>query len=343
MDREKRLKRQKEFLVQTAYWIVWVCIAALLIKYVGSVLLPFAAAFAAAWVLSFPVAYVSARLHVKRSIVSVLTVVLFYGLLAGLLYLLGSRIAALVQDIFIDVTAFVSDMLLLVPPELVNQTKETLPQVSERVISGVSDMASNIPSLCMNILLTMIATVFTELEFPEILAFIGRQIPEDWQETVTEIRAYTAGMIGKCMLSYLLIMLVTFAELVVGFLLLRIEGAFAIAFIIAVLDILPVLGTGTILLPWMIIAFVAGNPKQGIGLLTLYLLITVVRNIIEPRLVGSQMGLSPVVMLPCMILGLHFFGLCGMFLMPYGAAFVKSLNDRGVIHIFKMEEKDVGC
>lgn len=341
MDREKRLKRQREFLVQTAYWAVWTCIAALLIKYAGSVLLPFAAALVIAWVLSFPVAYVATRLSIRRSIVAVFAVVLFYGLLAGLLYLLGSQAMVLVRDVFSDITCFLSDMMLLVPPELVNQTRETLPQISERVINGVSDMAANIPSLCMNILLTMIATVFTELEFPEILVFIKLQIPKDWQETVTEIQTYTVGMIGRCMLSYLFIMLVTYAELTIGFLLLHIEGAFAIAFIIAVLDILPVLGTGTILLPWMIIAFAAGNPRQGIGILILYLIITVVRNMIEPRLVGSQLGLSPVVMLPCMILGLHFFGLLGMFLMPYGVAFVKGLNDRGVIHIFKMEKNEL--
>lgn len=60
---------------------------------------------------------------------------------------------------------------------------------------------------------------------------------------------------------------------------------------------------------------------------------------IEPRLVGRQMGLSPVVMLPCMIVGLHFFGIVGLFAVPLVVAFVNSLNEKGVIHIFQMEKE----
>lgn len=129
---------------------------------------------------------------------------------------------------------------------------------------------------------------------------------------------------GKCAAAYVFIFLMTFAELAAGLLLLRIEGAFAIAFLIAVLDILPVLGTGTVLLPWAVIAFAGGNARMGIGVIGLYLIITVVRNIVEPKLVGKQMGLSPVVMLPCMIVGLHFFGILGLFGVPLLASFLKN-------------------
>lgn len=133
---------------------------------------------------------------------------------------------------------------------------------------------------------------------------------------------------GKCAGGIRFHLLMTFAELAAGLLLLRIEGAFAIAFLIAVLDILPVLGTGTVLLPWAVIAF-AGGKRMGIGVIGLYLIITVVRNIVEPKLVGKQMGLSPVVMLPCMIVGLHFFGILGLFGVPLLASFLKKLYSDG--------------
>lgn len=366
MDREQRLKRQKEILIQVVYWLVWVCAVVVIIKYVGPVLLPFVLAFVVAWVLSFPVGYVTEKLHMNRSFAAVSVVVLFYTLIGAALYLLGSRIVTLVQVFYSDITYFFLNTIFPMAQafygwlnglfggaaqmagqtsdggaaELVSQAGEMLSGVSVKVISGVSDMASNIPGICMNILLMLIATIFMELEFPEILKFLGRQIPESWQKAVTEIRTYTLGTLGKCIVSYILILGLTYVELSIGFLCLQIEGAFTIAFFIAILDILPVLGTGTVLLPWMIIAIASGNLIMGIGILVLYLVITVVRNIVEPRLVGSQMGLSPVVMLPCMILGLHFFGLFGLFFLPYGVAFVKSLNDRGVIHIFKMEDKE---
>ena len=83
-----------------------------------------------------------------------------------------------------------------------------------------------------------------------------------------------------------------------GLLLLRVEGAVVIVgFVVAILDILPVLGTGMVLLPWAVIAASSGNLSLGIGLVALYVVVTVVRNIAEPHLVGRQMGLSPVVTL----------------------------------------------
>lgn len=364
MDRVKRLKMQKEFLIQAAYWLVWICIVVWIIKYIGPVLLPFVLAFLVAWGLSYPVEYVTKWLHLNRSMVSVFVVVLFYVLIAAAIYFLGIKMMAFIQQFYAYITYFFTGTIIPLaqdfcswwngllgvteqmamqtpdgmPAEIASQAGEMLSGVSVKVIDNVSDIASNIPRLCMNILLTVIATVFTEVEYEEVVLFLERQIPEGWKNTTAEIRTGILELAGKCMLSYLLIMLLTYAELVVGFWLLGIEGAFVIAFIIAVLDILPVLGTGTILLPWMIAAFMSGNLKQGIGILLLYLVITVVRNIVEPRLVGSQIGLSPVVMLPCMILGLHFFGLPGLFIVPYGTAFLKSLNDRGVIHIFNRNE-----
>lgn len=363
MDREERLKKQREFLIKTAYWAVWGGAAVLLVKFVGPVLLPFILAFFIAWLLYYPVNFVSDKMHIKRNLAAIIFVFLFYALVGTLLYLLGSHIVGLIQGIFEELTTFLSQtiypmlqnfcawieqitsagkedaqMLRMAGEEseaVLSRAGEMVDGVSGSVISGMSGIAAMIPGACMNVLLAIIATVFMELDFPGILSFLRRQIPKKWQKTVSDIKRYTMETMGKCVLSYVIIFGMTFAELAAGFLFLGIEGAFAIAFIIAVLDILPVLGTGTVLIPWTVIAFTSGNLKMGIGILVLYLVITVVRNIVEPRLVGRQMGLPPVVMLPCMILGLKLFGVVGMFGVPFGVAFLKSLNDRGVIHIFK--------
>lgn len=365
MDRTERLKRQKDFLVQVAYWAVWGTVAIVLIKYVGPAVLPFVIAFFVAWALSHPTDFLSERLHLKRSLAAVLVVALFYLLIGGLVYLLGSRIVTLIQDMFSDISAFLTGTLYPMiekfsawyertvgtaqtvtagvdggtdSMEFMGQASEILSGMSAKLIDKVSGVASYIPQMCMNILLTVIATVFTELEFKDILKFMGRLIPKRWQQTATEIKSYTVGTLGKCVLSYVIIFGVTFVELTVGFWILGVDGALPIAFLIAILDILPVLGTGTVLLPWMVIAFASGNLKMGLGILVLYLVITVVRNILEPRLVGRQMGLSPVVMLPCMILGLRFFGIIGLFVVPFAVAFIKDLNDRGVLHLFRAKE-----
>lgn len=359
MDRETRLRRQKEFLIQIAYWAVWGVAAIVALKYIGNVVLPFVLAFLVAWGLSFFVDFATAKLHLRRGLAAVLTVVLFYGILAVLLYLLGSRIVELMQGCAAEVTCFFRNTVIPLLQAIniwvegvmednaqnmnaaaVSRASEMTLGVSAKVFDGMSEVAAYIPGVCMDLFLTVIATMLIELEFPDICAFIARQIPKRWKRSVEELQKYVMGTLGRYALSYFLILLLTFAELTAGLLLLRIEGAFAIAFIIAILDIFPVLGTGTILLPWAVIVSASGNLPLGIGLLLLYLVITVVRNIVEPHLVGKQMGLSPIVTLVSLIVGLHFLGIVGMILLPLGVALIKSLNDSGVIHLFRTAEEE---
>lgn len=359
MDRETRLRRQKEFLIQIAYWAVWGVAAIVALKYIGNVVLPFVLAFLVAWGLSFFVDFATAKLHLRRGLAAVLTVVLFYGILAVLLYLLGSRIVELMQGCAAEVTCFFRNTVIPLLQAIniwvegvmednaqnmnaaaVSRASEMTLGVSAKVFDGMSEVAAYIPGVCMDLFLTVIATMLIELEFPDICAFIARQIPKRWKRSVEELQKYVMGTLGRCALSYFLILLLTFAELTAGLLLLRIEGAFAIAFIIAILDIFPVLGTGTILLPWAVIVSASGNLPLGIGLLLLYLVITVVRNIVEPHLVGKQMGLSPIVTLVSLIVGLHFLGIVGMILLPLGVALIKSLNDSGVVHLFRTAEEE---
>ncbi len=129
-------------------------------------------------------------------------------------------------------------------------------------------------------------------------------------------------------------MLLTFFELTVGLHILGIENALVIAFLIAIFDVLPVLGTGGIMLPWILISFLNNQVKTGVGLLILYLVITVIRNIIEPKIVGKQIGLHPLLMLMCMYLGARLFGFLGIFILPILILIVQNLNDTGIIHIY---------
>lgn len=368
MNREERLRRQKDFLTGFAFWVVWLVILWVVLKAAGSVLFPFLAAFAVAALLAGAVKFITERTHIKRGIVAVTTVLFFYILLAAVLYFAGSYLVRLIYDLTRELSVFFSDTVVPVMQRFyqwverlsvvfypVGQTEKTqglqdvgaesaqtlknagklMSGISDGVIDGVSGMAAGIPGFFMKLLITVIATVFMELEFPQIMAFLKRQIPAEYQRAFRDGKNYVTGTMGKCIISYCLIFGITFAELVAGLFLLGIKNAFAIAFIIAVLDILPVLGTGTVLIPWAVLAFASGRISTGVGVFALYLVITVVRNLIEPKLVGKQMGLSPVIMLPCMLIGLKFFGIIGLFVVPLLVSFLKQLNDRGIIKMFR--------
>ena len=355
MEREERIRHRKEFLIKFAYWAVWGGLVLAAVKMIGPVLLPFIAAFFVAWILSFPVAFAAERMHIRRRIAAVAVVLLFYGLAGLVIGFLGNRIMLLGQELLGEVVRFVSETIFPMmkhfcawtagltgetvggevlrtagteSAEAVSRAGELLTGMSGTLLQQVSGIAVNIPGMCFKLLLAVISTVFMELDFPKIMYFLEKDHTRK-MEGDGVCRQRTFGTMGKCAAAYVFIFLMTFAELATGLLLLQIEGAFAIAFLIAVLDILPVLGTGTVLLPWAVIAFAGGNARMGIGVMGLYLIITVVRNIVEPKLVGKQMGLSPVVMLPCMILGLHFFGILGLFGVPLLASFLKKLYSDG--------------
>lgn len=173
------------------------------------------------------------------------------------------------------------------------------------------------------------------IDFEKITGFIKRQLPESASSSIGEVKKYITTTLFKCVLSYILILTMTFAEITIGLSIIGIPNAVLIALVIAVFDILPVLGTGGIMIPWAIISFAYGNYKIGLGIALLYVIVTIIRNIVDPKLVGQQVGLHPVVTLISMFVGLHFLGFIGMLGLPITISVVKNLNDKGVIKIFK--------
>ena len=136
-------------------------------------------------------------------------------------------------------------------------------------------------------------------------------------------------------------MLVTFTEVFIGLTILKMLGLFSsnyiavIAVVTAIVDVIPVLGTGTIVLPWAAYSFIIGDVGMGIGLLVLYATVTVIRQIVEPKLVAGQLGLPPFVTLIAMYLGLKIIGVLGVFILPIIAIMLKLLNDEGIIDLWK--------
>lgn len=212
-------------------------------------------------------------------------------------------------------------------------------------LSGVISTAKQLPSILLSILISIIACCFMTSEFAEIKAFIVCQFPEHRRKDLSRAKHILRTSLGKMGKAYLLIMLVTFIEVSIGLTVLKLVGVFSSAYIMliaagtAVVDILPVLGTGTVLIPWAVYSFITGNIGLGIGLLVLYGVITVVRQIVEPKLVAGQLGLSPIVTIMALYLGLKAFGVLGMFVTPILVIMLKLLNDEGIIKIWKSPAK----
>jgi predicted PurR-regulated permease PerM len=136
-----------------------------------------------------------------------------------------------------------------------------------------------------------------------------------------------------------MIMLVTFSEMSIGLFLLKLLNIYnggyilIIAILTAIVDIVPVLGTGTVVIPWAAYNLFVGNYSLAIGLFALYLIITVIRQIIEPKLVATQLGLPAFLIITSMFIGSQIFGVFGIFILPITVLTLKLLNDEDIIHI----------
>lgn len=208
-------------------------------------------------------------------------------------------------------------------------------------LSGVISTASKLPAFLISIIVFFIATCFITADYDRIVNFIKRQLPGDKRAALTKTKLLTLSTLGKMIKAYCLIICITFTEILIGLTALNLLGFYSgsyrvvISLCIALVDIFPILGSGTVLIPWGIISLLRGNIGLGIGLLILYVIITVLRQYIEPKLVAGQLGLPPAATLVAMYLGLKIFGIPGIFMLPLIITVLKVLNDDGVIHLWK--------
>ena len=213
-------------------------------------------------------------------------------------------------------------------------------------ISGVYSVVKNIPSILISVVIGVIAWILFTKDYKKVVKFIKLQLPDKHKNLLSETKKIFSSTILKMCRAYGLIMFITFCENFLGLTILNLIGVmknsyvFVIAICIAVFDILPVACSGGILIPWSLIALVSGNVGQCVGLLILYAVITVIRQYIEPKIVGDSLGVNPLVTLAGLYFGLKLFGFMGMFIVPICVMTLKAFNDAGRIHLYTPPERN---
>ncbi len=213
-------------------------------------------------------------------------------------------------------------------------------------VSGIYGVVKNIPSVLIGIVIGVVAWIFFTKDYNYIVHFIKLQLPDNKKNILSEIKQIFSKTVLKMIRAYGIIMLITFCELFLGLSILNWIGVMdnsyvvMIAIAIAIFDILPVAGSGGILIPWAAISLILGEYPAAIGLIVVYAVITVIRQYIEPKIVGSSLGVHPIVTLAGLYFGLKLFGFMGMFIVPLAVMTLKAFNDAGRIHLFNSPERN---
>lgn len=239
------------------------------------------------------------------------------------------------------ITEIISSMSTDFDLSAIGLTSDTVKNTISTGVTGIYNVARNVPSAVLGIVIGIIAWILFAKDYRTVVNFIQLQLPDSKKNLLVEIKQVFSNTILKMVKAYLLIMFITFCELSIGFTILSIAGImsnsyiYLIALAICIFDILPVAGSGGILIPWAIISLIMGNTAQAIGLIVIYVVITVIRQYIEPKIVGDSLGVNPLITLAGLYFGLKLFGVLGMFIVPILIMTIKAFNDTGRIHLWK--------
>lgn len=333
------------------------------IEYLAVWVLPFIIGLLVAIILQKPVAFLTEKTKVGRGFWSCLLVLTVLCALFAIVGLLGwalyeespgfakwlTGMVPEIRNTLNSVSAWFSGITHMLPAGVGSALESAPANIIGAVVSGVTGLVTMVaekvitdgPGLLISCIFSVVASCYITKDYRKIVNFILSQLSEKNGKIIVSIKQLFVTNILKMLRGYIIIMFITYIELFIALTILKVDYAAILAALIAVLDILPVVGTGTVLLPWFVISLLMGNVWLGIGVLITYIAITVIRNIIEPRIIGQQVGLPPIVTLIAMYVGLKVFGVLGMMLLPVSIIIIVKLQESGIIHIWNTPKKTV--
>lgn len=331
----------------------------LFVRFLLPPLVPFLAAFAFAAALEGPVKALVRRGFSRRVAAAGLTLLVF-ALLCALPVLTAGQLASLSASLAREaprlalaaaerltaLEGWLSGFADSLPDALsgafhsalrsAGDTLRSLPgTLSARLLALCARLAQNGPGLFLFAVTFFLGTYFLSASFPAVLSFFRSRLSESLRRRGGELLGDVRANFGGWLRAQLILSAMTFVELLVLFALLGVPGALPLAAVTALIDALPVFGTGIVLVPWAGLAFLFGRPGRALGLLAGWALGALGRNLLQAKLLGDQIGIHPLLSLFSLYVGWYVWGVGGMIVFPLLAATLQQLGDRGVIRLWK--------
>ncbi len=328
-------EKKKLFITNVVYYLTVIIgfyfIAKLSLKYFT----PFIIGGIIAYFVQKPAKFLSNKINIKRKFCAASLAVLLYLLIFSFLFLLiyllyknSNKIVSQIGEVFSliskninmfgnDISRFFDDKTQNVFHSFFSDTILKLGDSTVVYITNtIKALIKKFPSFLIVSTVTVLSTFYIAKDFYAILNFFKNLINNEKYQKGILIKKIVCENVLKLIFGYFLMMVIMFVCLIVGLFILKIEHFILIAAIIALIDLLPILGTGVIILPWSVYSILLNDIKKGIGLLILYVVLCVIRNIIEPKIIGKQIGINPLLSLISIFLGYKALGFLGIITFP---------------------------
>ena len=330
------IEKRTQFIINIIYFSLWMILIYFVFTIAAVYLLPFLIGVFVAYLVQKPAKCVSKRFGInKQKCAAVLSVAIFLFIIIILslaIWFLYYQIIEVIEyfsNHSEQIERFLENIygkieFIFQKINFKNTFKNFYDSAIKTLTSNATSFLSNriaslikgLPSAFLSCIVTVVATCYIAKDYDRLLKFVKGVVKEEHYKITVDIKNIFVECFLKFSKGYFWLFLLTFIELLLVFLLLGVKKIVLMALVIAFLDLLPVIGTGTVLIPWSIFSFFQKNYRFGIGLVVAYLVISIVRNFVEPKIIGKQVDVNPLFTLIFIFIGFKLGGIVGMILLP---------------------------
>lgn len=316
--------------------------------------MPFIIGWFLAWLANPPVRFFEEKIKIKRKAGSALVIISVIAGICFLIYAIGNRLVKeligmlrIMPEIwheieieFVGLSQKWSKVIESLPREVVEKAEELgetigtemsviVGELSVPTADAVGNLAQNIPGIIIAVIMCLLSAYFFVAEKDYVSNLLKKILPASWTKKCLLLKKTTIDVIVGYLKAQFKIEIWIYLLLAAGLMLLKVRYGYFIAVPIALLDILPVFGTGTVLVPWALFKLLSGNYMYALGLLIIWGVGQLVRQIIQPKMIGDSMGMPPIPTLVLLYVGYKIAGVIGMIVAVPLGILVLAMNDAG--------------
>ena len=344
-ESQNNTQKKTQFLIFAAYYCSITAAIFFTIKFLIPFFMPFIIGFVVAFILKPITCTISKKTSLSRKICGAVVVILAYCLLTISIWFVCAKIITAIQSFANNNYGIFENEIVpamknlnqkinhtinnifpksnFIPSEVLenitNSIAESVAEISKSVVVWIAKISATIPNFLIGLTFAITSSIYIGADYVHITQTLIGLMPKNLKKWIIKTKGCTTSTIAKYIQAYLLLMALSFVVLTTGFFIIKIENPVGIAALVAICDAVPIFGSGLIVLPWIVCLAFMQNFNLALKIGVIFLIVSILRGFLEPKILGKQIGLHPVLILIAIYVGIKLFGFLGIVLIPIAA------------------------